>query len=74
MTNKTQNKFRDLGSKKRLSAMEAMMRYQLRKSEITASSGLEDDIKIGLFALMQVAFIYSSYYMEDRSSILDIIE
>ena len=74
MTNKTQNRFRDLSTKKRLSAMEAMMHYQQRKTEITASSGLKDCVKIGLFSLMQVAWIYSSYYMEDSSSKLDTIE
>ena len=74
MTNKTQNRFRDLNSKKRLSAKEAMKHYQQRKSVITSTSGLKDYVKIGLFALMQVAYIYSSYYMEDRSNILDNVE
>ena len=71
MTNKTQNKFRDAKQGKRLSAMEAMMRFQQRRSETFSSSGRYDSVKIGLYALLQVAFIYSTWYMDDGSNIMD---
>ena len=70
MTNKTQNNFRDPRSGRRISAMEAMKRFQQRKSDTFLSSGRYDRVKVGLFALLQIDFIYSSWYMEDYSSIL----
>ena len=69
MTNKTQNMFRE--GKKRLSAKEQMIKFQQRKCDGTFSNGRNDRVQLGLYGLLQVTFIYCTYYMEDGSSILD---
>ena len=70
MTNKTGNRFRDR-KKKRNSAKEAMMKLQRRQVEGDIPATREDLVKVGLLGLIQVAFIYNSWYMEDGSCILE---
>ena len=56
MTNKSQNKFRD--GKIRLTAKEQMIKFQQRKLSDGSQTGKEDKVKIGLYCLLQVTYIY----------------
>ena len=69
MTNKTQNKFRG-ARRQRISAKEAIIKLRRRGGQRGTSAVREDRVKVGLFGLIQVAFIFSSWYMEDGSCIL----
>ena len=69
MTNKTQNMFRE--GKKRISAKEAMIRLHRRGAKINASGAKKDILNQGLYGMMQVLFIYCTWYMEDGSSIME---
>ena len=69
LTNKTQNKFRS-ANRQRISAQEAMIKLQRRQAQEATSAVTEDLVKVGLYGLIQVAFIYSSWFMEDGSCML----
>ena len=69
MTNKKHNMFRD--GKKRLSAKEAMVASHRRLYKVNESSIKTDEVKVGIYGMMQVIFIYNTWYMEDKTSILD---
>ena len=68
MTNKTQNAFRL--NKKRLSSKEKLINFHQRKCEKLSNTGREELVKKGLYGLLQVAYIYCTWYMDDRSDIL----